>query len=79
MTTQERIRPIIEKTYGDNELSRSLVHDLALKLDQYSDLDREGEDRESMITRICWMWFSGGDTAASVARRIESELSQEPS
>lgn len=78
MTTEERIRPIIEKIYGANAMSEGLVRDLAHRIENHGWDDYRG--REHMIMSVCWNWFSGGTTAETTARRIEQQLpSQEPS
>lgn len=82
MTTQERIRPIIERTYGTNAKSEGLVKDLAEKIDNYepTDPNEARGGRENMILLTCWNWFSGGTIAENTARRIEQQLpNQEPS
>lgn len=70
-TTDEKIRPIITGTYGDTGMSRALVFHLAGAIDNFED---DGRGREHMIMQTCWTWFSGGDTAANAARKVEEVL-----
>jgi hypothetical protein len=44
---------------------------LAEKIDR---CDWDSRGREHMIMVTCWNWFSGGDTAAAVAAKIEAAL-----
>ena len=63
------ISPILHSTYGKGGMVADFADHLAQKIDAY-----DGTDRERMILDMCWNWFSGGTTAASVARKIEEAL-----
>ena len=71
MTTLETIHPILIETYGDSPMVYSLAQHLAHKID-VDEWDTRG--RRFGIMTVCWMWFSGGGTANSVADRIERAL-----
>lgn len=73
MSTENAIRPTIFRTYGDNGMSRALVVHLAERIDAYG----QGHDRPNMVMRICWDWFSGGDTADRASLEIEAALQAE--
>ncbi len=83
MSTADIIRPIVNRTYGDNGMSRALAIYLADKIDTFDpvlDLCRDGSiygvGREHMIMQVCWNWFPGGTTAKNVAERIELALKE---
>ena len=71
MSTLNTIYPILTETYGDTPMVSSLASHLANKID-VDEWDSRG--RRFGIMNVCWNWFSGGDTAASVADRIERAL-----
>lgn len=68
-----KIAPIITETYGDGAYARDLAYHLDALIEA-GEFDYRG--REHGIMQTCWMWFSGGDTAASVARKIEAVLNE---
>ena len=76
MNTSDRkaLRTIVFSTYGKNEMSKGLADRLEKRIPAF-DEDPAYRSREDMIREICWMWFSGGSTAASVAREIEEAFS----
>lgn len=73
MSTLETIKPIIYGAYGQSPMAEALAENLAHKIDS-GQTGRDGT-REDLIWRVCWDWMSGGDTAQSVAKRIEEALS----
>lgn len=80
MSTEDTIRPILTKTYGDGSMPRALATHLAEKIDAWPDSGQPtygAETREDMIRLTCWDWFSGGGTAEGVARQIEAALHAE--
>lgn len=76
MDTQQlrsAITPIVTETYGTSVMSLAMVDDLVQKIQDFTPrYEEETREREIMLT--VWNWFSGGDTAASVARKIEAVL-----
>lgn len=70
----ETVSDILFETYGNNGMSRALAVALAEKILDWEPRYEE-DTRERMIMLECWNWFSGGDTAALVARKIEEALS----
>jgi hypothetical protein len=70
--TEEAIGPILTTTYGKTGMVDALARHLAHRVDS-EDWDSRG--REHMVMAECWNWFAGGDTAASVARKVEAVLS----
>jgi hypothetical protein len=77
-TTEDLIRPIIEGVYG-NGMGADLVLYLAPQIDKWpnTDLPHYGsETREDYIRHTCWMWCSGGGTAAGTAAKIEAALKE---
>lgn len=75
MSTQERIEPIIRRTYGGNAMAERLAHYLVELIEAWE--PDELETREDMIRDTCWNWFAGGSTAELVARQIEEALKAE--
>ncbi len=78
MDTTATIRPIIEDTYGKDALSDTLIKSLVHKIETFEAEDHDsyyGRSRENIVRETCWLFFSGGSTAASVARHIEEALS----
>jgi hypothetical protein len=75
-STLSVIQPILYATYGKGGMVKALAEHLAEKIDNYAPTltDLEDEDRERMVMLVCWNWFSGGTTAASVAKKIEAAL-----
>lgn len=69
MNTREIIQPILYNTYGHSPMCDALGEHLAVCIDRFKGIEREG-----MILLTCWDFFSGGDTAAGVAKRIEQAL-----
>lgn len=71
----EGISEILKDTYGKNPMTRELTVVLTQKI---ADWDSEDDgyylNREDMIRQTVWDWFSGGETAAHVARQIEGTL-----
>lgn len=75
--TQKTIAPIVYETYGNSQMAKALIVDLAKKIDGYqpqADDGDYGRSREYVIHMTCWNFFSGGTTAESVARKIEEAL-----
>lgn len=75
--TESIIRPILVDTYDSCKMTDALIEHLAECIDSHTDGDPDiyGDDqREAMITRVCWDWYSGGTTAACVAKQIEAAL-----
>lgn len=74
--TREIIAPILRETYGKGRMVDSLADHLAQKIDAWPDAKpRFGvRNREDMICMTCWDWFSGGTTAESIAKEIETAL-----
>lgn len=70
-STRRLITPILKLTYGEGSMVDGLADHLVRRIDA-RDYDERG--REHMILQECWMWFPGGDTAASVARKVEAAL-----
>lgn len=69
--TRDRITPILHETYGKGGMVDALADHLGAKIDS-GDFDSRG--REYAVMVMVWDWFSGGGTAASVARKIETVL-----
>lgn len=69
----EIIQPIIEDVYGKSRMAEALSEQLVQSIKSGTWTHR-AETREDAIRLICWDWFSGGDTAAIVAGRIEHAL-----
>jgi hypothetical protein len=74
MTTRDLIAPIINETYGAGSYTGALIDHLTTKIDGWPDPYYKTRTRGTMIMLICWDWMSGGDTAASVANKIEAVL-----
>lgn len=73
MSTRALIAPLVIDTYGDGPMVDAFLDHLAKEIDAY-DETKHSRDRETFITLLCWDWFSGGDTAANLADRIEEVL-----
>jgi hypothetical protein len=67
------IQEILAGIYGDSDMSRGLAERLEQKITNWQPYYPD-ETREDMIREVCWMWFSGGGTAAIAAKRIEAML-----
>lgn len=81
MTTAEKITPIILETYGSSltDYTQTFINDVAKVIDEYPEsqqakLGEYGRSREEVIMLRLWDWMSGGDTAASTAKKIEEIL-----
>jgi hypothetical protein len=68
MGTVHTIAPIIEDVYGRNPMAATLTIQLANVIEAEDGVD------ERQIMLLCWDYFSGGDTAALVARRVVEAL-----
>lgn len=78
-TTLQRVQPIVSRIYGrlHEQRSQELAVRLAERIDAWEPRDPE-DTREDMVREMCWSWFSGGSTAAIVARDIEGALNDSP-
>ena len=74
MSTAEKIRPIIESTYGKGPLAQELIEYLEKQIDNFTPR-YEDDSREDMVMQTCWTWMTGGTTAEAVAKEIEAALS----
>src|SRR3954471_10323493 len=61
----------VREAYGDTEMAAALVSRLTRMIEANDWCDR---GREYAVMWACWIRFPGGDTAASVARRVEKQL-----
>lgn len=73
LETYKLVLPILQKTYGDGPMVPALAKDLAETIVEFP-YRTQYRSREDVIMLKCWDWFSGGDTAASVAANIEDAL-----
>jgi hypothetical protein len=72
-STLDAVSPIIARIYGTDETAAALALQLVERIDAWEPRF-PNETRENMIRETCWMWFSGGSTAAIAARDIEAAL-----
>lgn len=73
MQTKEIITPYIEEAYGRSEFSERLINLLVNKIDNFKSR-YNGHTRQKMILDTCWLFYAGGTTADSVARKINDAL-----
>lgn len=71
---QTIITPIVEEVYGKSSFIDAFIIDLADHILIPHHRIKNLRSREEEIRHTCWNWFSGGDTAASTARKIEAAL-----